>query len=164
MQLVPTPTTALSNVISMTVTANVTPSVSVSRSPSTSTICEGTNVTFTATPANGGTTPSYQWYLNGSPVGTNSPTYATTSIANGNTVYCVLTSSLPCVTSPTATSATFTYVVNPPVTPSVSITASSTTICAGANVTFTATPTNGGTPVYQWIRNGSVVGNKQCNL
>lgn len=151
------PATATSNVITMTVTANVTPSVSISRTP-TGTICEGTNVTFTASPTNGGATPAYQWYLNGSPVGTNSAAYSNNTLTNGNTVSCVMTSSVTCVTSSTATSNTITMSTIVPVTPAVSISASGTTICAGTNVTFTATPTNGGTPTYQWKLNGTNVG------
>ncbi|MCB9075800.1 MAG: hypothetical protein H6552_09715 [Chitinophagales bacterium] len=56
---------ATSNEITMTVNPNLPASVSIAASPAT-TICAGTNVTFTATPTNGGTTPSYQWKLNGS--------------------------------------------------------------------------------------------------
>jgi alpha-tubulin suppressor-like RCC1 family protein len=53
-------------------------------------------------------------------------------------------------------SSTLAIVVNPILTPSVStaITTGSQTICAGTSVTFTATPTNGGTPTYQWKKGG----------
>jgi hypothetical protein len=152
----PNPTQATSNTIAMAVTSNVTPFVNISTNPG-STICAGTNVIFTANPGNAGT-PAYQWYLNGSPVGTNSSTYSNSSLANGNTVSCILTSNLACVTSTTANSGNYIMTVNPVVTPAVSISASATTVCAGTNVTYTATPTNGGTPTYQWFRNGLLVG------
>ena len=77
------PTTATSNEITMTVTAAVAPSVSIAANPG-NTICTGTSVTFTATPTNGGTTPSYQWKLNGANVGTNSNTYSNNALANGD--------------------------------------------------------------------------------
>ncbi|MCW3082637.1 MAG: hypothetical protein JWP12_3 [Bacteroidetes bacterium] len=149
---------ATSNTITMTVNPNLPVSVSIAASPAT-TICAGTSVTFTATPTNGGTTPAYQWKVNGVNAGTNSPTFITTTLTNGNTVTCVLTSNATCATGNPATSNTITMTVNPNLPASVSIAASSTTICPGTNVTFTATPANGGTtPAYQWKLNGGNVG------
>jgi hypothetical protein len=151
------PNTASSNTINMTVNPVVTPSVVIAANPGNN-ICAGTSVTFTATPTNGGT-PSYQWKLNGGNVGTNSATYTTTTLANSNQVSCVMTSNATCASPATATSNTITMSVTPTVTPAVSIAVSPTgTICAGTSVTFTATPTNGGTPSYQWKLNGGNVG------
>ncbi|MBK9542524.1 MAG: IPT/TIG domain-containing protein [Bacteroidetes bacterium] len=150
---------ATSNTLTMTVTTSVAASVSIAASPST-TICSGTSVTFTATPTNGGASPTYQWKKNGVNVGTNSTTYTDAALANGNTISCVMTSNAPCVTGSPATSNTLTMTVTTSVAASVSIAASpSTTICSGTSVTFTATPTNGGaSPTYQWKKNGVNVG------
>lgn len=145
--------------INLSVNPYLPASVNIVVSP-TGAVCAGTSVIFTAAPTNGGTTPTYQWYVNGSPVGTNSSTYPSTPI-NGQTVKCVMTSNAtPCLTGSPATSNTITTTVNPLLPASVSIVASpSAEVCAGASVTFTATPTNGGTaPVYQWKVNGSPVG------
>lgn len=147
---------------SLAVVVNNSSAVSVSISADVSSpICAGTSVTFTATPTNGGTAPIYQWYVGSTPVGTNSDTYTTTTLANGNSVTVQLTSDVVCPTpSATVTSNAIVYTVNPILTPSVTITAGpSSTICAGDNVTFTANPVNGGSsPVYQWILNSTVVG------
>jgi hypothetical protein len=151
------PLTAASNTISMVVNGTVTPSVSISASQTT--ICAGTSVTFTATPTNGGTTPTYAWTVNGSPAGTNASTFTSTTLTNGANVQVTMTSILACASPLSATSNTISMVVNGTVAPSVSISASQTTICAGTSVTFTATPTNGGTtPTYAWIVNGSPAG------
>jgi Secretion system C-terminal sorting domain len=135
----------------------VTPTIAITSSQTT--ICAGTNITFTATPTNGGTTPIYQWKVNGTNVGTNTTTYSSSTLTNGASVTCVLTSNVACATTTNATSNALAISVNAAVTPAVAITASQTTICAGTNITFSATPTNGGaTPIYQWKRNGTNVG------
>ena len=153
------PTTTTSNIITMTVNATVTPLVSIAANPGT-TICAGTNVTFTATPTHGGTTPSYQWKLNNNNVGTNSNTYSNNSLAQNDQVSVVMTSSLACASPTTATSNIITMTVSATVAPSVSISANpGSIVCAGTNVTFTATPIGGGaTPSYQWKVNGNNVG------
>jgi len=103
--------TSTAGMLTLTFQPNVTPSVTISASPAV-TICEGTPVTFTASPTNGGT-PTYQWLLNGANVGTNNPVYTKADLANGNTIQCVMTTTVACVTSPTDTSNKVTMVVNP---------------------------------------------------
>jgi hypothetical protein len=126
---------------SLTVTVTPNLPVSVTISPSANPVCAGTTVTFTATPVNGGT-PTYQWYKNTLPVGTNSPTYAYVHV-NGDQIYVQLTSGLTCETGSPANSNTITMTVNPNLPVSVTIAASANPVCAGTPVTFTATPVNG---------------------
>jgi hypothetical protein len=154
---------ATSNILSFTITPIVTPSVSISDSTTTS--CAVSCVSFTATPTNGGISPSYQWKVNGINVGTNSAFYSTSSLQNGDVVTCVLSSSLGCVTSNAVTSNAITMTINPFTPVSVSIASSlGTTICQGTSATFTATPINGGSsPSYQWQVNGFNVGTNSAN-
>ncbi len=119
----------------MIVTPSVIPSVSISANPGIS-VCAGTSVTFTATPSNGGSSPSYQWKLNGNNVGTNSATYTNTSLANNDVVSVVMTSNATCASPATATSSV-TMTVNANVTPSLSIVANpGISICSGSSATF----------------------------
>jgi uncharacterized protein (TIGR02145 family) len=132
--------------------------VSVNITPSQNPVCAGASVTFTATPTNGGTNPSYQWKVNGTGFGINSSTYTYTPV-NGDIVTCILTSDATCATGNPATSNAVTMTVNLNLAVSVLISASSNPFCLGNSVTFTATPTNGGaSPSYQWIVNGTGVG------
>ena len=151
---------ATSNIITTTVNPILNASVSISSNASANTICAGTSVTFTATPTNGGLLPAYQWRKNTVDIsGETGSTYTTTALANGDVVTVQLISNAtPCLAGSPATSTGISTTVNPILNASVSISsnASSNTICAGASVTFTATPTNGGaSPAYQWKKNGT---------
>src|SRR5690606_34898758 len=108
-------------------------------------------VTFTATPTHGGSNPSYQWMIGNTNAGTNSSTFTTSALTNGQAVTVVMTSNESCLFTATATSNEITTAVNPNLTPTVTINASDSDICPGDSVTFTATPVHGGTnPTYQW--------------
>jgi hypothetical protein len=145
--------------VSTPVVVNVittTPALSISSSASF--ICAGDVVSFLAAPVNGGTSPAFQWKVNGSNVGTNSAGFRYVP-SNGDVVSCVLTSNATCLTTPSANSNTLTLSVIAAVVPSVSISATDTGVCAGTTVTFSALPTNGGTaPGYLWSVNRIVVG------
>jgi len=153
------PVSAISTAITATVSPATTPSVTVA-ADFVGSICSGDEVTFTATPTNGGLTPSFAWAVNGSAAGTNSNVFTTSSLEDGDVVTCVLTTSEPCPTAPTATSTAISVDVTPAASPLVSVTAvPSLAICTGTTVNFTATPTDGGTaPSYAWTVNDNPVG------
>ncbi|MDP2235243.1 MAG: T9SS type A sorting domain-containing protein, partial [Bacteroidales bacterium] len=137
---------ASSNFIAMTVSAILPASVSISATQSS--VCQGTSVTFTAFPENGGATPSYQWKVNGQNAGTNNSTFNYSPI-NGDQVQVVMTSSLTCVTGNPASSNVIAMTVNPVVlsvlaNPSTAGTAIySGTPIIGQTVLLTAEPQSG---------------------
>jgi uncharacterized protein (TIGR02145 family) len=147
---------AISGTITMIVNPNLP--VGVSIIASSNPFCAGSSVTFTASPVNGGTTPGYQWKVNGINAGSNSP-ILTYSPANGDVVTCSLLSSETCTSGNPAQSNPVTMVVNATLPAGITISASANPFCPGSAVTFTATPVNGGsTPVYQWKVNGTNAG------
>lgn len=130
----------------------------VSAAASNPTPCQGTSVTFTATPTNPGSSPQYQWLKDNVAIaGANSATYATTNYATGDAFSVVLTSSLSCGTPNVDTSAAVTLTISPPQTPTASLTSSfqGDTACTGQSFTFTAqiNAAGGTNPQYAWFKN-----------
>ena len=116
--------------------------------------CAGTSKTFLATATNPGTTPTYQWYKNGTAVGTGGLSYTDASLINNDSVWVVMTSSISGITNNPATSNKVKATVNPPYNNVVTIVANKATACAGDTVIFTATTSAVATfPQYRWYRN-----------
>jgi len=122
--------------------------------------CAGAPITFTATPSYGGDAPSYQWKINGNNVGTNSASFATSGLSNGQVVSCVLTSSIPCLANAPANSNAIAVSVNRVGEPAVVLiqTKGSNPQCLGDTAAFTANVTNGAGTTYQWKINGANAG------
>jgi uncharacterized protein (TIGR02145 family) len=144
---------ANSNIISNDLVVSVTNSVPLTLSINVPTnVIRGTTVTATAITTNGGSSPIYQWKLNGVVVGTNS-TYTFTPSATSS-LSCTVTSNQNCVVNSHITSTVNINVTAP--TLSVSIAASRNPFCFGTQVTLTATVTGGnGGEQYQWKVNGT---------
>jgi hypothetical protein len=150
--------TVTSSVATLTVNPLLLPSVVVN--VTNDDICTGTSVTFTPSPTNGGTSPGYVWKRNGATVGTGS-SYTTTTLANGDEVWCDMTSNAVCPLPKTVRSDnTITMKVTPYSTPTIVVTSDvGTTWCSGKPAVFRANITNGGmTPMYEWQVNGQIVG------
>ncbi len=151
----------------VTSVVNPTLTASVALNASTVSVCSGGAITFTATPTNGGTTPSYQWFLNNptTPIsGQTGATYTLASPASGDQVFVKMTSNPApnCLNPSTSPATSNTITLNTaPATPVVNITQSTptTTVCSGTSVTFSvATSTAlGSNPTYQWLLNGTPI-------
>jgi uncharacterized protein (TIGR02145 family) len=139
-------------------------SVFVTISPSGNQVCAGTPVIFTATPIYGGSSPSYQWSVNGIHQGTDNPVF-TYIPANNDHVVCLLTSNAPCQQGFPVPSNTIIMAVNPSQPVVVTIAPSANPVCAGTSVSFTAVPVNGGSqPGFQWKLNGGDIGTNSNSL
>ena len=147
----------VSNDIIMTVKPNLAAAVTIVQNPPGA-FCSGTAVTFTATPINGGTTPSYQWYVNGVNAPSTTATFTSATLLHNDVITVKMLSTENCISNNPATSGAIKVNVISRVIPSVSIVASANPICAGTAVTFTATPVNAGAaPLYQWYLNGTPI-------
>jgi hypothetical protein len=136
---------------SAALTVNMAPAITAQ--PSASTICAGANTSFSATAANA---TGYQWQVDdgsGFSSITNSGVYSGANTAtltitgataglNGYIYRVVATGSC----TPAATSNSAVLTVN--MAPAITAQPSASTICAGANTTFSATAAN--TTGYQW--------------
>ena len=122
-------------------------------------VCQGSMISFSASGVNDGPSPFYQWQVNGVNVGSDSAGFTTGNWFNGDKIACLMTSNATCISNTPALSNFLSPAVVPVSSSSITITATSTDICFGDTVIFSAIPTNGGnSPSYQWQINGSDIG------
>ena len=107
-----TTNSAVSSPVVVTVKPVVTNTISISVSQSS--ILSGQTDTFTATAPFAGTSPIYQWYIDGAIVpGATSRIFTTAALTNGQTVNCQVTSSDQCAEPATVISSGITVNVGP---------------------------------------------------
>jgi hypothetical protein len=104
-------TEIVSNTLAMVVLPVVTPAVTIVATPGVE-VSAGTNVTFTAGMTNGGANPIFQWKKNGTPVGTNTPTYSSNSLIDGDVITVTVISDAPCAAPAGVTSNALTMKIN----------------------------------------------------
>jgi gliding motility-associated-like protein len=66
-------------------------------------VCKGDTITFSANPINGGTSPSFNWKVNGNDAGANNSIFKTSFLKEGDIVTCIMISSISCTLPVTST-------------------------------------------------------------
>jgi Ig-like domain CHU_C associated len=128
---------ATSNVAVLTANLATVPSVSIAPVE----ICSGSNVTLTASPTNGGASPTFQWKKNTVDIGTGN-TFSITNAIGSDIYSVVMTVSNEICSNPTTASASITVKPKPTISPNTA------TICSGASISLTATGCVGG--ILNW--------------
>jgi hypothetical protein len=125
-------------------------------------ICSGLPVSFTSSTANAGNGPSFQWHINGIPVpGATGPNFTSSTLAPGDLVTLVVTSTDICVGNPTAVSNTIVAAIIPSSVPTVAINLLQGTNpgCLDSVFTFEGVVTSlGSNPDGNWYVNDTLVG------
>lgn len=143
-----------SSAIVQTVSSSVPATAKIKVVAGTMPTCIGQKLTFGLTLTNAGTAPTYDWKVNGTSTGVTTDTFSTSTLSAGDKVHCYVVPNSPCSTTP-INSDTMTIVFGT-ITPGITkaLTAGTNPSCDSTSLTFTATPTNGGTtPIYQWFVN-----------
>ena len=154
---------AFSNEVTIYVETSV--AVALSIVPDEAMPCEGQTVIFSAMPDHGGTSPSFQWSVNGNLAGNNSPFFGYIP-QQADTVQCMAVSSLDCVLEDTVSSNIVVLNVVLNEMPLIIITPSiDSVICIGTEVTFMAAIEHGGNaPEYGWVVNGTLAGGNSATF
>jgi hypothetical protein len=116
--------------------------------------CKGDTITIKANGTGGGSTPQYQWLVNGVLRSEISPVLTSTSFKNQDIIKAVLISSEKCTVQNPAFSDSIKVFINEPSAPNIEINLSKSMLCKGERVQFMASGKNlGTTPQYQWYLN-----------
>lgn len=151
-------TKGYSNADTIKVYTSLHPTITIKASSSA--ICKGTAVAFTATVLEAGTAPVYQWKINGNSVGVNNAKFESSMLADGDVVSCEITTapSNNCLPVQTVVSNQVIMKVQEPVNPSLQIEALQTGICQGDSIQVLAVVTPASQqPVFKWQVNNTTV-------
>ncbi len=124
--------TIRSNDITISVKNSLLPSVTITASDDK--ICAGTAVAFQANVQNGGSSPLFQWKLNGVDIGNKTEYFNHSSLANKDEVHCVVTVQGGC-DGPVSSNIVRMSVENPP---SIKLYPSDTVVAVGSQVPLQA--------------------------
>ncbi len=137
---------ATSNTITETIATSGAPTISIQSNETGSTVCSGTAIEFSiASSTYGGPGATYQWYDGATAIGgATGSAYSSTTLTGNDVISCVMTSSLSCATSPTATSNSLTPNVTaqgtaPCADPAPQTISGPTTVTQGQTATVTYT-------------------------
>ena len=106
-------------------------------------VCSGKDITFESHPTDEGTDPSYQWFVNGSPIGGATATTYSYTPTDGDIVTCLMTTDPYCASTNTAISNSYLVKVS---SGSASIVTPSppAAVCSGETLTLTPPAVLGG--------------------
>ncbi|NEW81796.1 MAG: hypothetical protein GZ094_05490, partial [Mariniphaga sp.] len=114
-------------------------------------ICYGSNANYTASVGNGlSSLVSYQWYVNGAAVGSNSSAFSSSSLSNGDVVKCNVTLLGGVCASPGSASSND-FPVTVIYSPAAPYTSGNNSNCGGATLTLSATNPSGSGITQHWF-------------
>lgn len=141
---------ATTNATAVNITAGN--SVSASIAVASNTVCSSELTTFTATPTNGGSSPTYVWTKNNISVGSNSDTYSDANLSTGDIIGLNLISNIACAVGSPATALPITMTVKN--TPTITATTSNSR-CDAGTVTLGGSASAGSVNWYSSLTGGS---------
>ena len=113
---------------------------------------------FHAAVGNGGTSPNYEWKINGQPAGDNLPDFTSDNISPFDQVTCTYTDNSICIPGGSVISNSIMITTGDNIPPTLSISSPTHTICSGSTLSFTGVPANAMDPHFQWQVNGVNMG------
>lgn len=153
------PAIVSSESIIMTVSNSIQPEIDIAADQNP--ICSGQTVNFSIDSQSGeGSLPSYDWKVNNISTGEVGTTYSTSGLVAGDVVSLELTSDDACANPAIVESDEIAMTVTDSFEPTILIQADQTSICPGQTINFaiSAQSGEGDTPDYNWLVNGSSIG------